>query len=100
MDEDISLMQPAIAVAYRITIDNNENTKGYVDDMVPKLQFQNMLVNIRRYLEINAAFNVRDYKVDRKINFTEFEASLGHLQSRGVEIADAASDFRQIDVEG
>jgi len=99
LGSEFHIMKPAIRMAYKSSkdVDPRENME---DSFVEFAEFRLLMVNIRRYIELFAAFDAVDDGDDNRINLEEFATSLGMLKEWGIEVSDAEASFKQIDLNG
>merc|ERR1711994_1077755 len=86
--EEIYLMKPAIKMAYKIARGSDPTDKGEEQYFVDRSEFRILLVNIRRFIELYAAFDEIDTGDDGRIDINEFKTGVAHLKEWGVEVPD------------
>jgi len=94
---ELMQMKPAIRMAYKASRGVDPSDNEYEACFVDFKEFRILLVNIRRYLELYAAFDNIDDGDDGRINFEEFSTGLGMLADWGVAVEDPENEFDQID---
>merc|ERR1711879_899539 len=97
--EEIYLMQPAIKMAYKIARESDDTDSKLEKGFVDKGEFRILLVNVKRFIELYAAFDHIDTGDDNRIDLDEFKAGLEPLKDWGVEVADPEAEFKVIDGE-
>jgi len=99
LGEEFHLMKPAIGMAYKASrgVDPRGNM---ADSFVEFSEFRILLCNIRRYIELFAAFEAVDDGDDERIDLKEFESSLGMLKEWGINVEDPEKTFGEIDENG
>jgi len=98
LDKDLN-MRSAIKMAYKAAraIDKDDNPNNMDDKYVEFSEFRILLVSVRQYMELQAAFNAIDAEGDHRINFEEFSTSLDMLKEWGVTVEDPKAAFDEID---
>jgi len=94
---EIMQMKPAIRMAYKASRGVDPKDDKYEACFVDFAEFRILLVNMRRYLELYAAFDGIDNGDDGRINFEEFSTGLGMLEDWGVKVEDPEAEFDTID---
>jgi len=99
LGEEFHLMKPAIAMAYKSS--RGVDPRGSMaDKYVEFSEFRILLCNIRRYIELFAAFEAVDDGDDSRIDLKEFESSLAMLKEWGITVEDPEKTFAEIDENG
>jgi len=94
---ELMQMKPAIRMAYKASRGVDPKDDEYEACFVDFSEFRILLVNIRRYLELYAAFDNIDDGDDGRISYEEFSTGLGMLEDWGVKVEDPEAEFDQID---
>merc|ERR1712156_1396234 len=95
--EEVFLMKPAIKMAYKVARGSDPTDKGEEQYFVDKSEFRVLLVNIRRFIELYAAFDHIDTGDDNRIDLKEFKQGLEHLKEWGVVVDNPEEEFKVID---
>jgi len=95
--EECFIMKPAIKAAYRTSRGSIPTDDEMKDSYVEKKEFRTLLLNVRRYIELYAAFDAIDDGDDGRINFEEFSTSLKMLEEWGVTVENPKEEFDTID---
>jgi len=98
--EEIFLMKPALKMAYKMAR-TSEGDKNDIDSsFVDEKEFFSLIQNVRRYIELYAAFADIDSSRDHRIELKEFKQALPMLRDWGVAVTDAQQTFSEIDQNG
>ena len=73
---------------------------AHAAETIDRVEFETLLLYLRRYFELLVAFDRIDTSDDRKVDRKEFGQALPLLYSWGVVIANMEAEFRAIDKEG
>ena len=92
--------RPATMRAFQAAKDVSGSSSDQANDYVTKSEFRLLLVYVRRYFELLAAFDVIDTGGDRRVDQAEFESALQQLTEWGVVVTDAAAEFAALDANG
>ena len=100
--------RPAVGRAFAAAVGSGDDAEDGASaelrrrggQLVVKKEFRLLLIYLRRYLELLAAFDVADSNRDRRLDFGEFVASLPHLAAWGVRVTDPRAAFAEIDADG
>merc|ERR1711879_712908 len=98
--EEIYLMKPAVKMAYKVAREHDKNDNPHDKGFVDKGEFRILLVNVRRFMELYAAFDEIDTGDDNRIDLKEFKAGVKHMKNWGVEVKDPVKEFKQVDHDG
>merc|ERR1711879_783838 len=98
--EDIFLMKPAVKMAYKVAREHDKTDSKFEKGFVDRGEFRILLVNVRRFIELYAAFDELDTGDDNRIDKNEFVAGVHHLKNWGVEIEDPEAEFKNVDRDG
>jgi len=80
MGDELFLMKPAIKMAYKVSRGADVSDDALGSSFVEFKEFRVLLVNIRRYIQLYAAFDEIDEGDDNRINFEEFNSGLDLLK--------------------
>merc|ERR1719471_50447 len=86
--EELSLMEPAIKMAYKVSRAFDPSDNELEAAFIEFDEFRIFLVNVRRYIELYAAFEDIDEGDDHRIDFSEFSAGLELLDHWGIQVVD------------
>jgi len=95
--EECFIMKPAIKAAYRAARGASPSDNEMESSFVQENEFRALLVNIRRYIELYAAFDAIDDGDDGRIDFEEFSTSLDMLKEWGIKVENPKEEFEAID---
>jgi len=84
LEEECFLMKPAIREAYKASKDIGYSYNEEEEHFVDKSEFRMLLVNLKKYIEIYAAFEEIDAGDDDRIDFNEFSSKLEFLHDYGL----------------
>jgi len=99
LGEEFHLMKPAIRMAYKSSrgVDPGDEM---ANSFVEFSEFRILLCNIRRYIELFAAFEAVDDGDDNRIELEEFKNSLEMLKDWGITVDNPEETFASIDENG
>merc|ERR1719397_1749906 len=82
------------AMAFKVA---KEGRGGKDDDYVERKEMKTLLICLKRYFELWAAFEAIDTGDDKRINFDEFSKAVEVLKKWDVEIEDPQAEFDSMD---
>merc|ERR1712029_1070272 len=95
-------MKHAAKMAYKIARESGPGNDKEDEYFVDKSEFKNLLINVRRFIELYVAFDTIDTGKDHRIDFDEFLKGRKHLEAWGVPIPkkreEAKAEFDTIDI--
>merc|ERR1711879_411996 len=98
--EEVFLMKPAVKMAYKVAREHDKTDSKFEKGFVDKGEFRILLVSVRRFIELYAAFDTLDSSNDNRIDLDEFKAGVAHMKNWGVEVTDPVAEFKTVDHDG
>lgn len=87
-------------MAYKAAREVDQGDPDDNDSYVEFSEFRILLVSLRRYFELYAAFDAMDKGDDNRLSIEEFKGSVSILTEWGVNVEDPETTFSKIDTNG